>query len=88
LTLSRGLAIVRARERPRIVDRAPEQAESDPVQLHLVLAYRHELREHPRVRSFLERGFRVVQLQRVTDREVLVTLSRGTPDGAQGPRAR
>ena len=48
----------------------------DRIQLHLVLAYKHEVGEHPRVKSHLEAGYRIVQLQRVTDREVLVTLAR------------
>ena len=46
------------------------------IQLHLVLAYKHEVREHPRIKAHLARGYRIVQLQRVTDREVLVTLNR------------
>ncbi len=46
------------------------------MQLHLVLAYNHEAAEHPQIRSRLEQGYRIVQLQRVTDREVLVTLAR------------
>ena len=45
------------------------------IQLHLVLAYKHEPREHPRVASLLREGYRVVDLQRVTDREALVTLA-------------
>ena len=49
---------------------------TDRVQLHLVLAYRHEAREHPKIREHLGRGYRIVQLQRVTDQEVLVTLER------------
>jgi hypothetical protein len=49
---------------------------ADRIQLHLVLAYKHEAREHPRIRERLERGYRIVQLQRVSDREVLVTLER------------
>ena len=46
------------------------------VQLHLVLSYKHEAAEHPQVGSYLEQGYRIVQLQRVTDQEVLVTLAR------------
>ncbi len=45
------------------------------MQLHLVLPYKHEARGHPQVRSYLERGWRIVDLQRLTDREVLVTLA-------------
>jgi hypothetical protein len=49
---------------------------ADRIQLHLVLPYKHEVRDHPRIKSHLESGYRIVQLQRVTDREVLVTLTR------------
>jgi hypothetical protein len=49
---------------------------TDRVQLHLVLPYKHEARDHPRIRERLGQGYRIVQLQRVTDREVLVTLER------------
>jgi hypothetical protein len=44
------------------------------LQLHLTLPYRFEPREHPRIREYLGRGFRIVQLQRISDREVIVTL--------------
>jgi hypothetical protein len=47
----------------------------DRVQLQLPLAYRHEARQHPKIREWLERGYRIVQLQRLSDREVLVTLA-------------
>lgn len=46
------------------------------VQLHLVLPYKQEARTHPRVARLLEQGYRIVQLQRVTDREALLTLTR------------
>lgn len=58
-------------------------ASSPRIQLHLVLPYRHEAREHPRLRALLERGYRIADLQRMTDQEVLVTLE--TP--AQDPHA-
>jgi hypothetical protein len=45
-------------------------------QLHLVLPYKLEARDHPEVRGYLDGGWRIVQLQRVSDREALVTLSR------------
>jgi len=51
---------------------------SDRIQLHLVLAFKHEAREHPQIKEHLGRGYRIVQLQRVTDQEVLVTLERAT----------
>jgi hypothetical protein len=45
------------------------------VQLHLVMPYKQQPRDHPSVRSHLERGFRIVQLQRISDREAVVTLA-------------
>ncbi len=45
------------------------------VQLHLSQSYKLEVRTHPEVRRYLDRGFRITQLQRVTDKEVLVTLT-------------
>lgn len=45
------------------------------VQLHLVLPYRHQPRDDRRIRAYLDRGYRIVQLQRVSDREVIVTLA-------------
>jgi len=50
-------------------------AAAERVQLHLVLPYKIETRRDPRVRTYLERGYRIETIQRVTDREVLVTLA-------------
>ncbi len=50
-------------------------AQPDKVQLHLVLPYKFQPTDEPRVKSLLDRGYRIVQLQRVTDREVIVTLT-------------
>lgn len=50
-------------------------AAAERVQLHLVLPYKIEARRDPRVRDYLERGYRIETIQRVTDREVLVTLA-------------
>ncbi len=50
------------------------------IQLHLVLPYKHEAATHPRIKAPLARGYRIEQLQRVTDREVLVTLTRTGTD--------
>jgi hypothetical protein len=61
-----------------------EAAGHERVQLHLVLPYKFEPRAHRTVRRYLERGYRVVQLQRVSDREALVTLAPGEP-GPPGP---
>ena len=53
---------------------APDQERR--IQLHLTLPYKHEVGDHPQVKPHLAQGYRVVQLQRLTDREVLVTLDR------------
>ena len=47
---------------------------TDRVQLHLVLPYKFEPRRDPRVRRYLDRGYRIVTLQRLSDREAMVTL--------------
>jgi len=58
----------------------PETAETpdvgDPVQLFLVLPYQFQPRDDGRVRRYLDQGYRIAQLQRVSDREVIVTLAR------------
>jgi hypothetical protein len=43
-------------------------------QLHLVLPYKFEPREHPRVAAMLAEGWKIVEVTRVTDRETLVTF--------------
>jgi hypothetical protein len=43
-------------------------------QLHVVLPYKFEPREHPRIRRYLDAGWRIAGLQRLTDRDALVTL--------------
>jgi hypothetical protein len=43
-------------------------------QLHLVLPYKFEPKEHPRVAAMLAEGWRIVEVTRVTDRETLVTF--------------
>ena len=48
----------------------------DRIQLHLVLPYKFEPREHHVVRRHLEDGYRIAQLQRHSDREVVVTFER------------
>jgi len=47
---------------------------TEPIQLHVSLAFKHEPEDHPRIRALLDRGYRISQLQRLTDQEVLVTL--------------
>jgi len=54
-------------------DRTPDNRPR--VQLHLVLPYKADPVEHDNVRSYLDRGYRIEQFQRITDREALVTLS-------------
>lgn len=46
------------------------------LQLHLTLPYKFEAREDPRVQRYLAEGYRIAQLQRLTDREALITLER------------
>jgi len=53
-----------------------EAPNADRIQLHLVLPYKFEPRADQRIRRYLDRGYRIEQLQRVTDREALVTLAR------------
>jgi len=44
------------------------------LQLHLVLPYKIEPREHREIKRYLDRGWRIEDLQRLSDREALVTL--------------
>ncbi len=48
---------------------------SEPVQVHLGLTFKQQPAQHPQVKDYLARGFRIVNVQRVNDREALVTLS-------------
>ncbi|MHC4428258.1 MAG: hypothetical protein ACYS0D_06600 [Planctomycetota bacterium] len=48
----------------------------DRIQLHLVLPFKFEPRDEPRVARYLEQGYRIEQVQRVTDREAILTLAR------------
>jgi len=50
---------------------------ASPVQLHLKLPFKKQPGEHPRVRDLLQKGYRIVQLQRITDQEVVITLTLG-----------
>ncbi len=60
----------------------PQETSENPdrIQLHLVLPYKDEAASHPQIQAHLERGYRIEQLQRVTDREILVTLTRTGTD--------
>ncbi len=46
-----------------------------PLQMLLVLPYKQRPADHPRVRAWLDRGWEVAEVQRVSDEEALVTLS-------------
>jgi hypothetical protein len=55
------------------------------VQIHLGLPYKAQPADDPRVQAYLERGFRVVHVQRVNDREALITLAPPSPAPATQP---
>ena len=55
------------------------------LQLHLDLAYKHEVAQYPKVHTLLGQGWRIVDVQRATDRDALVTLER--PEPGDPPRA-
>ncbi len=44
------------------------------VQLHIALPYKIEPGDDPRVRAHLDQGYRIIELQRLTDRDAIVTL--------------
>jgi hypothetical protein len=46
--------------------------------LHLVLPYKADPGQHHQIRAYLDRGYQIEQLQRLTDREAVVTLGRPT----------
>lgn len=52
-----------------------ETRPADKIQLHLVLPYKFEPLDEPRIKKLLDDGYRIVQLQRVSDREAVVTLT-------------
>ena len=54
------------------------------LQLHLKLPYKKDPREHPRVEALLAEGYLIEEIQRVTDKEIAVTLHRPAraPSGA------
>lgn len=49
------------------------------VQLHVQLPYKKEPKEHVRVARLLEQGWAIVQLQRLTDRDAVITLAPPEP---------
>ena len=50
--------------------------------MHLALPYKFDPADDPRIRKYLRRGYRVEQLQRLTDREAIVTLALADQDAA------
>ena len=46
------------------------------LQVQFALPYSREARDDERVRGYLQAGWRIVQLQRLTDQEVLITFQR------------
>jgi len=49
---------------------------AERIQLHLDLPYRKQPKDHPRIGALLAQGFRIAELQRLTDKEVAITLVR------------
>jgi hypothetical protein len=56
----------------------------DRFQLQFVLPYKQQPMDHPEIRRRLEQGFRIAVLQRVSDREVLVTFQKAAGPSDQG----
>jgi hypothetical protein len=52
-----------------------QTARPETIQLHLTLQYKFEPADEPRVKELLDDGYRISQLQRVSDGEALVTLT-------------
>lgn len=50
------------------------QTTDGTIQLHLTHSYKVQINMHPQVRAYLARGYTIENLQRISDREVLVTL--------------
>jgi hypothetical protein len=44
------------------------------IQIQLPVPYKREPRDDEQLRGFLDRGFQIVQYQRLSDAEVMVTL--------------
>ena len=55
-----------------------------PIQLHLELPYKIEPRQHREIARYLDAGWRIQNLQRISDREALVTMD---PPAAAGESA-
>lgn len=54
--------------------RAPEGAVARRLQIQIDLPYHREPKDDERVRRYLDAGWRIGQLQRLTDREVVITF--------------
>jgi len=54
----------------------------DRVQFQLVLPYKQEPRSNPTIRRHLDEGYRIERLQRTSDREVVVVLTRAADERA------
>lgn len=54
----------------------------DRIQFQLVLPYKLEPRRNPTIRRHLDDGYRIERLQRISDREVVVVLTRGADERA------
>ena len=52
------------------------------LQLHIPLPYKQEPKADPKVSRLLSEGWRIARLQRLTDRDALVTLERAPSDQA------
>jgi len=46
------------------------------LELHVILPYKAQPSEHPGIRRYLDQGYRIEVLQRLTDREAIVVLAR------------
>lgn len=51
-------------------------ASGDRIQLHIPLPYKQEPKVDPKVSRLLREGWTIASLQRLTDRDALVTLER------------
>ena len=57
-------------------------ASEQRIQLQLQLPYKREVRDDDRVRPYLDRGYRVLAFQRLSDQEAVVTLEPPGPSPA------
>ena len=46
------------------------------VQMQVILPYKFQPVKHHRIRAYLDDGYRIEELQRISDREVVVTLAK------------